>query len=252
MKKIEGHCGICGVYGELTKEHVPPQKAFNDKKYISVPPDVMEGLRYDELPRAKPIQGGISYNSLCQKCNNQTGSWYGREYVEICHGIMMIAQKSNFKPPNLLIKGYPLRFIKQVITMFFSINPNLRETNPELIKFVLNKEAKYLPEKIKVFGFYNFEGTPRYNRIAVGGTNMSVFSEFAYPPLGFVLAYDSPPPDLRMYDLTFLSESDYDIYREIPLKVPTLPTHLSVPGTYLEKNHIEENYKRNGFRSKLD
>ena len=31
-KKQEGFCHICGRYGKLTFEHIPPKKALNSKK----------------------------------------------------------------------------------------------------------------------------------------------------------------------------------------------------------------------------
>ena len=30
MTAAEGHCWLCSKYGKLTKEHIPPEKAFND------------------------------------------------------------------------------------------------------------------------------------------------------------------------------------------------------------------------------
>jgi hypothetical protein len=31
--KVEGFCKLCGMYGQLTFEHVPPQKAFNNQRF---------------------------------------------------------------------------------------------------------------------------------------------------------------------------------------------------------------------------
>jgi len=248
MKKKEGHCHICGKFGALTKEHVPPQKAFNDKKIISATSDKAEELRYDEKPEGMFLQGGVHFFSLCRTCNNAMGRWYGGEYVHFAKFAMYLGSLTQNNPPNINVTGYPLRLIKQIVSMFFSINPKLRLSNPELVNFVLDKEKKCLPEKIRIFGFYNFEGNLRYNRIAIGGKNMSVFSEFAYPPLGFVMTYNNTlPPDDRMYDISFFAESGYDEKISFELKMPTLPTYLDVPGTYLTKEEIEENYRNNDF-----
>jgi hypothetical protein len=248
-QKYWGKCAICGIEGPLTKEHVPPQKAFNDKSFISVPQKAVENLRYDQKPRAKPIQGGVHYYSICQRCNNSTGSWYGESYVTWAYEAYRIGQASNFKPTLLhLHLNFPLRIIKQVVTMFFSVNQHLSKQHPELVKFVLNKEEKYLPNRIQIYAYYNFEGNLRYNSVTVAGPSMSVFSEIAFPPLGFVICYDnSPPPDDRMYNISFFAESGYNEFREVTLHMPALPTHLQVAGTYLTKKEIEENYRQNAI-----
>lgn len=250
-EKQIGKCAICGTEGELTKEHVPPQKAFNDQSYISVPFEQAQGLRYDERPTAKPIQGGIHYYSICGHCNNSTGSWYGDAYISWCNNSFRIGKASNFQPTLLhLHLGFPLRIIKQVITMFFSVSSGLADRYPELVKFVLNKEQKYLPEQLRVYAYYNFEGNPRYNGFSAGGQYMSKFAEIAFPPLGFVLCFNSPPPDTRLYEISFFAESGYNEFRDVVLHLTNLPTHLQIPGTYLTKEQIEKNYEENGFKQK--
>lgn len=242
-----GNCQICGSFETLTKEHVPPQKAFNSRNFIIASRESAEHLRYDEFPKGKINQGGITFNSLCKRCNNDTGAHYAREYVEFAHLMMDFGMKTNFNPPYFSVKCYPLRLIKQVVTMFFSINEDLRITNPELSKFVLNRNEKYLPNNIRIYGYFNFEGNLRYSKMSFGGQNDSVFSEMTFSPFGFVMSFDSLPPDQRMFDITFFSHSDIDEFRDIKINMPTLPTHINVPGIYLDKKQIEENYKLNGM-----
>ncbi len=244
-EKHNGKCAICGTNGPLSKEHVPPQKAFNDRSFISVPHKSAENLRYDQKPRAKPMQGGVHYYSICQRCNNNTGSWYGNDYVAWTYEAYRVGQASNFNPTLLhLHLGFPLRIIKQVVTMFFSVNGHLSEQHPELVKFILNKHEKYLPNPIQIYAYYNFEGNLRYSSFSAGGQNMSLFSEIAFPPLGFVMCYGTLPPDDRMYNISFFAESGYNEFRDVVLKMPALPTHLHVAGTYLTKKEIEDNYRK--------
>lgn len=35
-KKVEGTCLICGTYGKLSFEHVPPKSAFNNREVVKV------------------------------------------------------------------------------------------------------------------------------------------------------------------------------------------------------------------------
>ena len=95
MKKKIGKCALCDKECELTFEHIPPRVAFNSTpaKPISekelfdnkldngeerVPWDI-EGLHYQNQ------QKGMGMFSLCEDCNNNTGSWYGDSYVTFAH-----------------------------------------------------------------------------------------------------------------------------------------------------------------------
>jgi hypothetical protein len=66
-KKIEGICRICGCYGPLTFEHVPPRKAFNNRPVIGLPFEQMMSLGPNDHPVGKPQQAGngLVY-ALCQ------------------------------------------------------------------------------------------------------------------------------------------------------------------------------------------
>ena len=39
-KTIEGICKLCGIYGKLTFEHVPPASVFNNTAVLNYPPEV--------------------------------------------------------------------------------------------------------------------------------------------------------------------------------------------------------------------
>ncbi len=90
MKEIQGTCHICGQNKKLTFEHIPPHKAFNNlsakvynggellKKYKGEP------YKYQNMQKGK---GGYT---LCEECNNNTGSWYVEEYIEIALATHML------------------------------------------------------------------------------------------------------------------------------------------------------------------
>jgi len=47
---------------------------------------------------------------------------------------------------------YPARFLKQVVTMFASINrPEFMDFHPELRRFVLDREAVGLPPRYQIY-----------------------------------------------------------------------------------------------------
>ena len=107
--KIFGTCKLCGDPEQLTYEHVPPKAAFNNSKnFYQATLDELIKIESVDLDLAKfskfPLhsftkkQGGIGYFSLCGKCNNDTGSWYGKDFVIWAEQAMYILLKTNGRP----------------------------------------------------------------------------------------------------------------------------------------------------------
>nr|AGM16423.1 hypothetical protein [uncultured bacterium] len=244
-KKVFGFCKLCGREGPLTFDHVPPRAAFNDGNFYSVPDEEMYDWAPNEEFKGKLKQGGVGFYSLCAKCNNDTGSWYGRDFTWWCRDAahILVAAKGR---PSLYYpqKFFPLRIIKQVITMFLSMNEvNLREGEPELARFVLNREERYLNPKYRIFAYYNYQGHPRFKSYSVIWDNgvLSRLSEIAFPPIGYVLTFNSPPPDLRQTEITYFSAYGYNDWKEIAMRFPVLETHLPMaPGDYRSIEEIQK------------
>ena len=53
----EGTCRICGTYGKLSFEHVPPKRAFNDHGVFEA--DIVKMLAGAWQPGEKPKDGHI-------------------------------------------------------------------------------------------------------------------------------------------------------------------------------------------------
>jgi len=157
---------------------------------------------------------------------------------------MDILVRTNGKPSLIYLNYlFPLSILKQIITMFFSVNPEtFRVPNEELVRFILNKETRYLSPKYRFFVYYNSTGKFR----ASGGSalldtntgRMSVISEITYPPFGYVMIMSSEPPDDRLFEITHFARYDYNEFVVMPLELPVLPTHLPIPGDYREKAQI--------------
>ena len=130
--------------------------------------------------------------------------------------------------------------------MFFSINhEKFGDVYPYLRKFVHQKEKKYLPENIKIYCYYNVEGSNRY----IGQTILGDFptgrtialSEITFAPMGFVMTIDSPAPDARLTDISFFSEFEYNQWIDHHQKFATLPTYLPFyPGDYRTKYELKQ------------
>jgi 5-methylcytosine-specific restriction endonuclease McrA len=77
---VYGNCCICGIHSKLSFEHVPPRAAYNDQRVFEAN---IRGLAAgnwggQERPaQGKWLQRGAGKETLCEQCNNCTGSWYG-------------------------------------------------------------------------------------------------------------------------------------------------------------------------------
>ena len=148
-KPVFGSCHICGQHTKLSFEHVPPRAAFNDCPAV--------GKQFSELINKNPNdyfeekgevsqRGPVGGYTLCEECNNNTGAWYGTEFAKWAHQGMDILEYT-YSSPSLYYRFhiFPLRVLKQIICMFFSITDDLFACNhPDLVRFVLNKNECYL------------------------------------------------------------------------------------------------------------
>jgi hypothetical protein len=245
-KRPEGKCRICGQYGPLSFEHIPPKAAFNDRPVVVAKFEDAIGLGPDEEVKGPIQQRGMGGYTLCERCNNNTGSWYGKRFVDWCYQGMDILIRSNGKPSLIYLNHlFPLAIIKQVVTMFFSVNGDgFRAANQELVRFVLNKERKYLSPKYRLFVYYSTTGRARRVGIAgvlslgSGRNRISVVSEITYSPFGYVMTFNSEPPDERLFEITHFARYDYNEFVVMPLRLPVLPTHLAFPGDYRDRDEI--------------
>ena len=236
----EGECRLCGWYGRLSFEHVPPQSAFNDRKIV---------LRRGEdviNSDLEKVRGYISHRgsggyTLCKPCNTKTGAWYGRAFAHFAWTAMTVLLRGG-KDPSLYYAYdmFPAGVLKQVVSMFFSSNaPGMHRGHAELAKFVLDKEATGLPPRYRIYG--DFNPTSRGRRtgfMAVSSLrsgDVRLLSEVSLAPLGFVLCLSSRPPDDRLEDLTFMASYRCDDWKLISLRLPVLPVHTHFPGDYRDR-----------------
>ena len=254
-KKVTGTCRICGVEGNLSFEHVPPRQAFNNKPVLMAKfEDVLEkGTK--PVTEGRLQQKGVGGHTLCERCNNNTGSWYGTSFVDWTYQALLLQQRSggnsSFLHPYHI---FPLRVIKQVITMFFSVNSHeLSKRHPDLVQFILDKERRYINPSIKFYA-YLMEGTAiRMVGLSVkshfnnyGKRDLVHLSEIAYPPCGYVMTIDSPKPDIRLFEISHFAHYKYNEWINDWFRLPVLPVHMSIiPGDYRTEGQIEEDYLRN-------
>lgn len=252
-RKVTGTCHLCGNYGPLSFEHVPPRAAFNDRPVVRYRAEEVFNLGPDDKPAGGGTiqQKGSGAYTLCGRCNNVTGSWYGRHFVDWCWQGMHILARSGGSPSLIYLHYvFPLSIIKQIFTMFFSLHSErYREKHEEIVRFLLNREAKYLPPNYRVFVYFMGEGRPRFSGTSallnLGAGQMQLMAELAFPPFGYLLTYGGPPPDERLFEITHFARYSYEEFAVMELRLPVLPTYLHFPGDYRTREQIHRDRDEN-------
>jgi hypothetical protein len=97
----------------MTKEHVPPKRAFSDRSYLQYYVEQNEETELRQWRTREVTSSGISIFSLCQPCNNKTGRAYGQAYVDFVTSFIDVAWvKFRLRLYSSYMRFPALRFIQ--------------------------------------------------------------------------------------------------------------------------------------------
>ena len=213
--KVVGKCQLCGKNEELTFEHVPPKAAFNDKPVLVQKHEHMfneKSYVYGKSMRSN--QGAGSY-SLCKLCNNNTGTWYARDFADFTQqGMENLDKLETVHRYNIAyFKIKPLNVLKQILTMFLSVDKSgYLQKDKKLVSYLLDKESNDLPEKYKVYLYNTLSDKSRMMGIQWNNINniFCTHSEISFNPFGYFLAVDSPPSRNDLTDITIFNKYKFN------------------------------------------
>lgn len=205
------------------------------------------------MPRGKQQQRGAGRHSLCARCNNDTGAWYGTAYVDFARQAMSLLERSNGKLALAYPYGiFPLRVIKQIVVMFFSAcGPEFKKAHPDLVKFVLDRERRLLPENVHIWVYLRdpVESTSTRQAGVTGlmslGGNSHVFSEIAFPPFGLIMSFKAEPLYRDLCNLSCFGYSSINNWDVIWLRLPVLPVVSFFPGDFRTVAEINKTMQEN-------
>lgn len=270
-RKNYGKCALCGKECELTFEHIPPRAAFNSHPARPVSGDKiikdnnrmpwdMSGLQYENQQR------GMGRYSLCAECNNNTGTWYGDSYATFAHIVHEIIQNYDDTKCNgvLIRKVHSLAVIKQIISMFCSINNFEDERMDTLRQFVLDKNKIGIDTtKYRLCMYFTKGNLMKYAPLSVvvsfedNQITSTAVSEITAYPLGFVLYFD--PPEIlhnSLIDITSLSNYPYATLCDLEIPIFVKEVNDIFPTFYRSKEEIaqciDDNKKRMKEYEQLD
>lgn len=266
-QKHFGKCRICGNERKLTFEHVPPGATYNKRsvKMITLADYLEADKNNNSLPwdvdvtKGKIYQRGKGDYYLCEECNNNTGSWYGKYYKEFIDDLMYLMvqiKDKDYKGVQITIKNMrPLAIYKQVMTMFCDINPGLASNDPELREYILNRYTTSINTKRYRLFMYLMKGGIEKTagimaEVRLGEKYPLLLSEIAAFPVGFVLYLDAQEDFTNplLTEITSFSECSYENEGEITLGINIFENNTWLPADFRSKQEILDTIEK----SKVD
>ena len=259
MNRKYGICHLCGKYGELTFEHVPPKSANNkERAKLLTGREIFDITKLREGKSLKYInqQQGAGNYTLCQECNNTTGYWYAKEYIKFANEIgYLLTNKIDISYAKGIWldtnKLYFQRIIKQILCMFLStIQPEYAMEFKDIREYVLNKNStEFNSQKYRVSMYLlkNYEishsGILRLLLKDNGETTIRKVAIMNLYPIGFILEID--PPEKNIDDTTDITKFTTLKYDELQNVVMT----FSITEKYSLHNFTDRFIKENSNRS---
>jgi len=244
-RKKKGRCHLCGEEGELSFEHVPPKRAFNECSVLRQKIEEWHAWAEGGPSRGKIQQRGFGAYTLCPSCNNRTGSWYAPELVKWARRAMESLDNLEGDEEVMVLSipdAFPLRFIKQVVTMIFSANgPQFAATAVDLAKFVLSKHDTNLPDQYR-FYLSLYRG-PALRSVGISGIlsidtgKIKIVSEVAYPPFSYVMGFEPHQPQ-GLEEITYFSRFGYDEQRPISVELAIGWGYTPYPLDFRDKGRL--------------
>jgi hypothetical protein len=253
---IDGTCHLCGSYGRLTFEHVPPSAAYNDARVFEADVEhilaAQERIRPADAP-GKFKQRGAGAYTLCADCNNDTGSWYGPEYVQFAKRLMGVALNvPTYRRANFWLEARPLPIMKQIATMFCSAcPPEFGKAHPDLVRFLLNRDARGWPPDLSLYlALFDVRNSEAVRQSGISALSdfeigkMDVVSEISFPPFNVVMSMKGRPSEDRLFDITWFSNYTYNEKALVAFELYSLPVNSPLPMDYRTSEAIDAEVAR--------
>jgi len=251
-----GICSICLAHGELTFEHVPPRRVFNDRAAVAHTLYGLEiGAKFKKSPLLLRRPAGLGLQTICERCNGLTASLYGDAFAEWTTQCLRYANRITTSNEMLLpFSVQPLNVLKQVATMILAVSGSTlsHEKVNAIRSFVLSPQTMSLPNDIVFAAYLNPEDQTRndcpastQNRLCKScavldtrsGLSVFVFGEVAFPPMGYVAYIENRGKPISgdfstLLDLRRFRNSYYGKRHDLFLQVPVRRPYGPVPGYY--------------------
>lgn len=145
-------CHVCLQKGEMSEEHIPPKKAYNES------PKLFETFLFNTKnnhDRRIKSPNGFKRRVLCKNCNCSIGSQYAKQYITFVSQLVdspkLFDSLGSSRLVSLRINS--LFVAKEIAMMILALEPlSFGQRHSDLRKFILDSKMKIKPP-FKVYGF---------------------------------------------------------------------------------------------------
>lgn len=250
----EDACRICGSR-DLSEEHTPSRRAGNIHRVYRGGLDDTETLARGELRfDLELLQGGVTVETICTKCNNDSGRRYNPAYVRLVNVSGPFATFENIgKTCEVAVTAHPQRIAKQALTTILATSDaGITERFPHVRKLLMNAEHRESLSPLRLGLFLRANGQTRGALARSTGLQGSVrhgvgriMAEFSFWPLGWVPTFDDIVAQGRLDVSSWTVEYGFHDKADLRIAVPCQWAHWIYAGTFgpspavLHRHYIE-------------
>ena len=208
------------------------------------------------------MQGGVRAYTICESCNNSTGTAWGRAYSEFVGHALGAAQQAIGSNEGLrrldespdqhglrlrLPAIYPARVARQAISCMLSLSGSstLAEHHPALRDLVLGGDPVELPPPIRLYLRLYLHPVGRLiggpggqGRLEIRSGRVDRFLQLDPPPVGLVLQVDGLPDSEIGNDISWFTTIGVDDQRDVELDIPVGFGHKPWPTEYRSRGQL--------------
>lgn len=110
-----GQCNICGKYGPLTEDHIPPKGVPRLGQVAMM--NLIDMLAAERPSKStRYSQDGVKYRTICSDCNSGLlGARYDPELISMANYITDYVSSRLYLPPQLEVLIKPNRLCRSVV-----------------------------------------------------------------------------------------------------------------------------------------
>lgn len=201
-----GKCNICGNFGNLTQDHVPPKGSIKPKKV-----GIRKITQLDEKrvnPRIHRIsQNGLKFKTLCSKCNNERlGGDFDPSLNNMSCDVAQLIRSERWLelPPKFKVKLQPQKIARAIIGHLLAAeireNMSFELTSApmpnQMRKYFLDYSADF-PEQFNLY-FWPYRAQRQvvmrgFGVFDIASGNYSAIGDMLkYFPFAFWLTHETP------------------------------------------------------------
>ena len=203
-------------------------------------------LEHLENPKGRTQQRGAGAHTLCERCNNKTGGWYGKAYVAFAKELFPYCWMAPGRIGIISCTIKPLNVYKQILVMFCSASPpKVTQKRPDLVRYLLNPESRDGgPERVYL-GLYDLANSKSTRQSGLTGridghNDIQLFSEISFPPFNLVWSASGGSPDPGLFEITWFKDFEYGQSAPISLTLRNLAVNSVFPADYRTVEEIRQ------------